>query len=919
MCTLLCFGCGEAPVGQDAGSTDAARPQDGGTGERDSSAPCGAPADCDDGVFCNGAELCDPGSPDADARGCVAVGSPCLLDQTCNEESDHCDTECDRNPDADGDGHAAIDCGGADCADDDANRYPGNTEFCDTAHHDEDCDPTTFGFRDGDMDDEPDARCCNMADDGTLTCGSDCDDTRPSVSPTATEVCNGRDDDCDGSTDEEVLETFYVDADGDGRGTDDTSVPTLEACTLPATGYARDRGDCDDTVSTIYRGAVDTCDAAMLDEDCNGTPNDPPGGCACTSGDPPRPCAGAEGICAAGNEACIGGMWGSCSVMATAESCNGLDDDCDGSVDDGVRVTCYADGDGDRYAASGAVASGQCPVSDRPFVGGCPVNYTNRAPFGADEDCNDSDAAMSPVALEVCDARDNDCDTMVDEGVGVTCYADNDGDTYASMGAPPLALCPVSGRTEYGNCPFGYTARTPAGVSTSDCADGVASTYPGALEACDGVDNDCNGIVDDGMRVVCWADGDDDGYAPAGAAMTMECPVSARTAVGGCPMNMTNRDPSVTGQADCEDTMAAIRPGAVELCDGIDNDCNGVDDAARVTCWPDADNDTYAPTGASSSMQCPDAGRTTVGLCPLSFTNRDPATAADCADSNASVHPGATEMCQVPAFDQNCNGDADEGQVTCFPDTDGDGFAATGATPLAPHCPMVGGYGGCVAGYTTRDPAIAGNADCAPTDPSVHPLAAEICDAIDNNCNGANNEAPVSRWLYRDQDEDGYGAGSLVLISVSDCVLVPVGYSTVSTDCNDWSTDVRPSATAYRSAPTPSCPSGAQPRCQIGSTWYCQVGDTCDAGDPAAAMGWDYNCDGTETREQSASCGGGWDGRLCADVTYLASCQSSLRGLGWYTGTPPCGSSIPGRECACAVGGNCTLQSSGSSVVLRCR
>lgn len=93
-----------------------------------------------------------------------------------------------RGPDQDGDGHDSVAFGGDDCDDDDPNRYPGNPEVCDAQHHDEDCNPATYGVRDGDRDGFPDARCCNRAGQGRFTCGTDCDDGNAVVHPDA-QVC----------------------------------------------------------------------------------------------------------------------------------------------------------------------------------------------------------------------------------------------------------------------------------------------------------------------------------------------------------------------------------------------------------------------------------------------------------------------------------------------------------------------------------------------------------------------------------------------------------------------------------------------------------------------------------------------------------------------------------------------------------
>lgn len=117
--------------------------------------------------------------------------------------------------DADGDGHAAAARGGDDCDDDDANRYPGNAEVADRDGHDEDCDPTTFGWIDEDGDGHPAAWACNVDAGGRSYCGSDCDDANRSVHPNQIDICNNRDDNCDGERDEDqpcdLLQAFRED------------------------------------------------------------------------------------------------------------------------------------------------------------------------------------------------------------------------------------------------------------------------------------------------------------------------------------------------------------------------------------------------------------------------------------------------------------------------------------------------------------------------------------------------------------------------------------------------------------------------------------------------------------------------------------------------------------------------------------
>ncbi len=196
LCSLLVAGCGPDPA-LDAGPPDASRPD---AGPDADTTTCAADAECEDGDFCSVAR-CLPGDPSADARGCVATGSPCRAGEMCDEAADTCVPEiCGPDPDRDGDGHDSIACGGNDCDDDDDQRYGGNTEVCDGAR-DEDCDDSTLaGPTDGDSDDDGfiSAMCCNGA-----ACGDDCDDTDRDVRPDAREVCNGRDDDCDGVADDE--------------------------------------------------------------------------------------------------------------------------------------------------------------------------------------------------------------------------------------------------------------------------------------------------------------------------------------------------------------------------------------------------------------------------------------------------------------------------------------------------------------------------------------------------------------------------------------------------------------------------------------------------------------------------------------------------------------------------------------------
>jgi hypothetical protein len=199
------------------------------------------------------------------SRVCVAGDAPCADTSTCDEGAGICRANCTLTEDADADGHAAVECGGDDCDDNDPLRYPGNTEVCDDDSRDEDCDSSTFGVRDADGDGATDRRCCNLSEGGSLLCGTDCDDTRAAINPMASEVCDLIDNDCDASTDEGTTVAGFADRDGDGRGDPDSP---LMACA--GTGAFSIYGDdCDDTDPSVHGNQVEICDGE--DNDCDGS------------------------------------------------------------------------------------------------------------------------------------------------------------------------------------------------------------------------------------------------------------------------------------------------------------------------------------------------------------------------------------------------------------------------------------------------------------------------------------------------------------------------------------------------------------------------------------------------------------------------------------------------------------------------
>ncbi|HRI62327.1 MAG TPA: MopE-related protein, partial [Saprospiraceae bacterium] len=174
-----------------------------------------------------------------------------------------------------------------------------------------------------------------------------------------------------------------------------------------------------------------------------------------------------------------------------------------------------------------------------------------------------------------------------------------------------------------------------AGYATNnlDCDDQNPDLHPGAPELCDGLDNDCNGIADDLPVFTYYADNDGDEYG-SGALSLDTCLTQA-------PAGYT------TNNLDCDDQNANLHPGAPELCDGLDNDCNGIaDDLPVFTYYADSDGDGYGNNAAALD--------TCLNESPAGYSTNN----LDCNDSNAAINPDAQEI--VDGLDNNCDGMVDD-------------------------------------------------------------------------------------------------------------------------------------------------------------------------------------------------------------------------------------------------------------------
>ena len=300
--------------------------------------------------------------------------------------------------------------------------------------------------------------------DQLVACGvilsDDCDDTNASAYPSALEICgNGIDENCDGIDEDANLEIYYLDADGDGFG--DAFEDSL-SCNLPV-GYVLNGDDCDDT-NVMY-----------LDIDGDGFGGEIMVDCGVTNS---LDCDD-ENI----------------DIFPGAEEvCDGIDQNCDGSVDEGLLATYFADEDNDGF---GDALNAQEACSE-------PTGYTSD-----NSDCNDLDALVNPSAVEICNDIDDNCDGETDELVQSTYYADNDGDGFGDENNTEYACEPGVGFvTDFSDCDdqaltfsdldgdgFGDNSLVACGAYLSgDCDDQNIDVNPDMEDICEnGVDENCDG------------------------------------------------------------------------------------------------------------------------------------------------------------------------------------------------------------------------------------------------------------------------------------------------------------------------------------------------------------------------------------------------------------------------------------------
>ena len=617
---------------------------------------------------------------------------------------------------------------------------------------------------------------------GYVANNTDCDDSNISINPSATEIADNIDNDCDGLIDEGfAILTWYLDTDQDGFGGSDS----VQSVLSPGANYILIDGDCDDNLASINPNAQEVCD--------------------------------------------------------------GIDNNCDGLVDNGLTFTTfYADADQDGYGnindslvacsqPTGYVSnSSDCDDNNaalNPGATDIPLN-------GIDEDCNGVDAPLVPVNLGIyqfagtvdCATQDSAAtNTNIDltfsnfNGVGTNCAAG--GGVFNRSGWNTFPTVDLNQYNEFSvtasDCKvmdldrvaFKFRPSGSAGSPVWHLRSSV-DNFSTDIDSGTGV-NVNNAYLDDTVFLtnhtnltqvtfrfyitemlgttttwrmddlslfgnvltlspqLYYADADGDGYGNP-LIDTLSCTIPANYVLDNTdcddannlinPLTIWYFDNDGDQIGDSLQTFIGCSSPVGYVLDAGDCDDNNVQISGPVTYYLDNDGDAFGQNSSAQTLcQNPGVGYVTVG--------------GDCNDADPLINPNATEICD--GIDNDCDGIADDSLIFTmyYVDADGDGFGdeATG-----------------IESCSQPQNTITIGGDCDDANDQIYPGATEICDAVDNDCDGSTDEGLTFITYYTDADNDGFGTGSTGL---SFCENPGPGFSTNNQDCDDTNGQVNPNAT----------------------------------------------------------------------------------------------------------------------------